>query len=45
MIVKTISMNKELWDALAKEAKERGGMSVNALVRYYCMRGMIEFDD
>ena len=45
MLVKSISMKDELWDALKKEAQSRGNMSVNALIRYYCMRGLLELGD
>ena len=45
MLVKSISMKDELWAALKKEAKRRGDMSVNALIRYYCMRGLLELSD
>ena len=45
MIQKAIAMKPELWDALKKEADERGGMSVNALIRYFCLRGLLELSD
>ena len=40
-----LHLKPELYAALKKEATERGNMSVSALIRYYCMRGMIEFED
>ena len=40
-----LHLKPELYAALKKEADERGGMSVSALIRYYCLRGLLELSD